>query len=75
MKYAAIQAPNAIIDVPLSAGDHIKWEFLMDRQFGGFTLQKQVILQETQIFFATSGLIYHTTSTPIWIALSLSISS
>jgi len=27
----------------------------MEYQFGGFTLQKQAILQETQVFFATSG--------------------
>jgi len=34
----------------------IKCEFVMKHQFSGFTLQKQAILQETQLFFATLGL-------------------
>ncbi len=35
--------------------DRIKCEFLIEHRFGGLTLQKQAILQETEIFFATSG--------------------
>jgi len=34
----------------------IKCEFVIDRQFDGFILQKQAALEGTQIFFATSGL-------------------
>jgi hypothetical protein len=34
----------------------IKCEFVMAHQFTVFILQKQDILEETQIFFATSGL-------------------